>query len=162
MPEGFERVQATVTKADGTLCELCLWLASTPQQRELGLMRVTDLGGPDGMAFLYPEPTSGAFWMKNTVLPLSIGFYGLRRGVPRRVRHGAVHRRPVRHVSHPDDFTVAIETAQGGLAELGIDPAARSTSPVRDQPGSPTSPAPDPGDGTELATQVDVALSQAS
>src|SRR5262245_22192687 len=45
VPEGFDQVAATVTAADGTVCELCLWLAATGEQRALGLMYVTDLGG---------------------------------------------------------------------------------------------------------------------
>ena len=75
VPEGFEQVAATVTAADGTVCELCLWLAETGDQRALGLMYVTDLGGPDGMIFRYDSPTTSAFWMKNTVMPLSIAFF---------------------------------------------------------------------------------------
>ena len=60
VPEGFERVAATVTAADGTVCELCLWLAATGEQRSQGLMFVTDLGGADGMAFRYESPTPAA------------------------------------------------------------------------------------------------------
>ena len=42
VPEGFEQVAATITAADGTVCELCLWLAATGEQRSQGLMFVTD------------------------------------------------------------------------------------------------------------------------
>ena len=28
-----------------------------------------------GMAFVYPEDVRGAFWMKDTLIPLSIAFY---------------------------------------------------------------------------------------
>ena len=75
VPQEFGQVAATVTAADGTVCELCLWLAESGDERELGLMYVTDLGGPDGMVFRYDSPTTAAFWMKNTVMPLSIAFY---------------------------------------------------------------------------------------
>src|SRR5205814_1880522 len=40
VPHGFQQVAATATKADGTVCQLCLWLAGTGDQRELGLMYV--------------------------------------------------------------------------------------------------------------------------
>ena len=95
VPQGFEQVAATVTAADGTVCELCLWLAASGDERELGLMYVTDLGGPDGMVFRYDSPTTAAFWMKNTVMPLSISFFDAGGRIPRRLRHGAVRRRSV-------------------------------------------------------------------
>ena len=39
-------------------------------------MNVDSMGGADGMVFVYDQPTSGAFWMKDTFLPLSIAFFG--------------------------------------------------------------------------------------
>lgn len=65
-----------VTTADGKTREWCLLLADTEQARERGLMNVDDpaLGGYDGMVFAYDKDDSGAFWMKNTLLPLSIVF----------------------------------------------------------------------------------------
>jgi hypothetical protein len=29
----------------------------------------------DGMLFVFPYPTSGGFWMKNTLVPLAIAFF---------------------------------------------------------------------------------------
>ena len=75
---GFAQVGAVITSGDGTRCEVCLLAAETSPQRERGLMEVTDdsLGGYDGMVFIYDTPTPGAFWMKNTPLPLSIAYFG--------------------------------------------------------------------------------------
>ena len=41
-----------------------------------GLMTVTDpgLAGHDGMVFVYPEDSTGGYWMRNTPMPLSIVF----------------------------------------------------------------------------------------
>lgn len=72
----FGTMAVTVTRPDGTTVELCLLLADTDARRSRGLMEVTDLAGYDGMLFSWPEPTSSAFYMFNTVLPLSIAFYG--------------------------------------------------------------------------------------
>ena len=33
-PQGFERVQARVTAADGEVCELCVWLADQTELRD--------------------------------------------------------------------------------------------------------------------------------
>ncbi|HWL43056.1 MAG TPA: DUF192 domain-containing protein [Ilumatobacter sp.] len=74
-PQGFERVAARVTAADGEVCELCVWLADTPDLRSRGLMEVTSMGPAEAMAFVYPGPTTSSFWMKHTVLALSIAFF---------------------------------------------------------------------------------------
>ena len=74
-PEGFEAVAGEITAADGEVCAVCLWAAATPEQRGRGLMAVTDMGGADGMVFLFGEPTTSAFWMRDTPMPLSIAFF---------------------------------------------------------------------------------------
>lgn len=49
-------------------------LALTPVQRSLGLMHRTR-APVDGMLFVFPEGTTGGFWMKNTLVPLKIVFF---------------------------------------------------------------------------------------
>ncbi len=49
-------------------------IATTPQQREHGLMHRASLCADCGMLFVFPAPARHAFWMKNTPLPLSIAF----------------------------------------------------------------------------------------
>lgn len=49
-------------------------LALTPAQRSRGLMHRTKAPG-DGMLFVFPAPTTGGFWMKNTLVPLKIVFF---------------------------------------------------------------------------------------
>ncbi len=38
-------------------------------------MGVTDLGDLDGMVFLLPAPSTGGFWMKDTLIPLDVAFF---------------------------------------------------------------------------------------
>jgi uncharacterized protein len=57
-------------------------LALDPETRTVGLMRRRQ-APKDGMLFVFPEPSSGGFWMKNTLVPLRIVFFD-RHG--RRVR----------------------------------------------------------------------------
>jgi uncharacterized membrane protein (UPF0127 family) len=122
-PRGFDRVLARITSVDGEVCEVCLWLAATTEQRQRGLMGVTDLGDADGMAFVYEAPHTGAFWMKNTLLPLSIGFYA-DDGYLGTFDMQPCTADPCPNYPTPIDFTVAIETELGGLAELGIEPGS--------------------------------------
>lgn len=49
-------------------------VAATGEQREIGLMHVTHMGDNDGMIFLMPTIETATFWMKNTLIPLSIAF----------------------------------------------------------------------------------------
>ena len=49
-------------------------LALTSAQRSLGLMN-RRRAPADGMLFVFPEETNGGFWMKNTLVPLTIAFF---------------------------------------------------------------------------------------
>ncbi len=75
-PEGFSEGVLGVTGSAGTR----VWpviVADTPQSRQRGLMGVTDfaaLGGYAAMVFIFDGDTSGAFWMRDTPLPLRITF----------------------------------------------------------------------------------------
>jgi uncharacterized protein len=48
--------------------------AATAQEREHGLMQRTVLCADCGMLFIFSRAERHTFWMKNTVLPLSIAF----------------------------------------------------------------------------------------
>jgi uncharacterized protein len=49
-------------------------VARTPQQREIGLMFRESMGPNEGMLFAFDEPATQCFWMRNTLLPLSVAF----------------------------------------------------------------------------------------
>jgi uncharacterized membrane protein (UPF0127 family) len=49
-------------------------IAATPAQRERGLMFREKLADNDGMMFLMPSIAPATFWMKNTLIPLSVAF----------------------------------------------------------------------------------------
>lgn len=49
-------------------------LAQTPEQRATGLMFRKTMGTNEGMLFIFDEPGQQCFWMKNTLLPLSVAF----------------------------------------------------------------------------------------
>ena len=51
-------------------------LASTPQQREIGLMFRSAMPASDGMLFVFEQPAQQCFWMRNTLIPLSVAFIG--------------------------------------------------------------------------------------
>lgn len=49
-------------------------LALTQDQRAVGLMK-RRRAPKDGMLFVFPRDTTGGFWMKNTLVPLTIAFF---------------------------------------------------------------------------------------
>ncbi|HEY1102509.1 MAG TPA: DUF192 domain-containing protein [Burkholderiaceae bacterium] len=49
-------------------------VASTPEQRAIGLMLRKDMPQHEGMLFVFDQPHVQCFWMKNTLLPLSAAF----------------------------------------------------------------------------------------
>ena len=124
---GFGEVVVEVRTVDGRIVEWCLLLAETPEQRQRGLMEVTDpgLGGYDGMLFRFESPSDGGFYMRNTPQPLSIAYLDGDGGVV-----SIIQMEPCDDVdgcpSYPsdDEFQLAIEVPveAGGVRSLGIEP----------------------------------------
>jgi uncharacterized protein len=54
---------------------LTVEIAKTHEARANGLMGRTELAEGHGMLFIYSEPQRLVFWMKNTLIPLSIAFF---------------------------------------------------------------------------------------
>ncbi|MES2878480.1 MAG: DUF192 domain-containing protein [Pseudomonadota bacterium] len=49
-------------------------VATSPEQRAIGLMFRKDMPQAEGMLFVFTQATVQCFWMKNTLLPLSAAF----------------------------------------------------------------------------------------
>ena len=49
-------------------------LASTPQERAVGLMFRKEMPVNEGMLFAFAQASEQCFWMKNTLLPLTAAF----------------------------------------------------------------------------------------
>ncbi len=70
----FPRGTATIATGERKVV-LKVEVARTDEQRQRGLMHRRSLARDAGMIFQYPRPSTGAFWMKNTLIPLDIAFY---------------------------------------------------------------------------------------
>lgn len=126
-PDGFTTITARITDADGEVCEVCVWLADTAEERRRGLMGVTDLGDAEGMVFRFDEPVANSFFMLNTPTPLSIAWFA-----PSGDFAATTDMEPCLEV--PDggcplynlgvQYELALEVFQGGLADLGVGPGA--------------------------------------
>ena len=58
---------------------LTVELAETEEQTAQGLMFRKELKEGTGMLFIFPSEELRSFWMKNTFVPLSIGFFNAKK-----------------------------------------------------------------------------------
>jgi uncharacterized membrane protein (UPF0127 family) len=52
-----------------------LEVANNPSSRAIGLMHRTEMSEDQGMLFVFPKTELLSFWMKNTLIPLSLGYF---------------------------------------------------------------------------------------
>ena len=98
-------------------------LALTPQKQAQGLMYRTHLPKDNGMLFVFSEPASQSFWMKNTSIALDIGYF-TKEGILREIYPLYPHSlNAVR--SRRKDIQFALEVNQGWFEEKNLTPGAR-------------------------------------
>jgi len=71
-PSGLRTV--VIDASGGQKIEVRVEIADNPFERARGLMYRTALGEDRGMLFVYPGEQKLSFWMKNTLIPLSIAY----------------------------------------------------------------------------------------
>jgi uncharacterized membrane protein (UPF0127 family) len=92
-------------------------IASTPVDREHGLMQRATLAETDAMLFVFPEESQRVFWMKDTPLPLSIAYIN-KQGVIKEI----LDMKPYSLAPVPSLHAVmyALEVNQGAFSRLGV------------------------------------------
>ena len=99
-----------------------LEVAATEAQRELGLMNRTSLPAGTGMVFLFPADSATGFWMKNTLIPLSIAFVGADGRVVSVHEMVPCKADPCRVYAPGGPYRYAVELAAGAFPAAGIRP----------------------------------------
>ena len=98
--------------------DLTIELATTPEVRSCGLSHRASLAEDRGMLFVYSEPESLTFWMKNTRIPLSIAFIDTAGRI---VSIQKMNPFPLTTVyASPVPSLYALEVNQGWFEENGI------------------------------------------
>ena len=64
----------TITNSTGERVEVPVEIAATDTERERGLMGRTALAEDAGMLFVFDREQQLSFWMKDTLIPLSIAY----------------------------------------------------------------------------------------
>ena len=110
----------TATLTIGTH-KLTAEVATTPDQRSVGLMNRFSLKPDHGMLFIFEKNEPLAFWMRNTYIPLSIAFIAPDGRIV-----NIEDMKPQTDESHwsKGPALYALEMKKGWFAERGIGPGA--------------------------------------
>ncbi|WP_367068422.1 DUF192 domain-containing protein [Oryzisolibacter sp. LB2S] len=97
-------------------------VAATPQQRSTGLMMRRQMPQHEGMLFIFEQPATQCFWMKNTPLPLTAAFVADDGTIV-----NLADMQPLSEASHCSARPVryVLEMNQGWFAKRGIKAGAR-------------------------------------
>jgi len=115
----FERGTVVIDKGRKT-ATLRVEIAQTSEQRSFGLMHRESLARNAGMVFLFPETSRGGFWMKNTLIPLSIAFYDSGGKILRIMLMDPCTEDPCRTYDPGVGYRGALEVNRGTFGRLGV------------------------------------------
>ena len=104
---------------DGTV-SLDVQVADTPDERQRGLMGREGLSPYDGMAFVWEEPVVSSFWMKDTLIPLSIAFWDDAGRIISILDMDPCTEDPCPSYGPDEPFVGAVEVDRGALEERGV------------------------------------------
>jgi uncharacterized membrane protein (UPF0127 family) len=110
--------------AGGPATTVRLEVAADPAARARGLMGRTEVPEGTGMVFLYRADVAEAFWMKNTIVPLSIAFVGADGRVVSVAEMTPCKADPCPTYAPAGPYRYAVELAAGAFAAAGIGPGA--------------------------------------
>ena len=95
-------------------------VASTDAHRAHGLMNRRSLAPNAGMVFLFATPTRAQFWMKDTLIPLSIAFYDRRGRILRILDMAPCRADPCRVYDAGVAYRGALEVNRGAFRRWGV------------------------------------------
>ena len=102
--------------------ELTVEIADENHERQAGMMHRTTMPENEGMLFVFPYPHQSGFWMKNTIVPLSIAYIDPASRVIEIHDMQPGNTKPVESRSARVQY--ALEVNQGWFAKNGIKPGA--------------------------------------
>jgi uncharacterized membrane protein (UPF0127 family) len=120
----FERTTAVV-ETDVRRVELDVEIADTDERREFGLMFRETLPPNSGMVFLYATDQTGGFWMKNTLIPLSIAFWDDRGRIVRILDMDPCRADPCPVYEPTVTYRGALEVNQGAFRRWNVEEGDR-------------------------------------
>lgn len=119
----------TINASGGEKVELQVEIADNDAERERGLMERTALGQNRGMLFVFDSEQTLSFWMKNTLIPLSVAYINSEGRII-----DIQDMQPLDETSHPsaEPAQYALEVNQGYFAERGVEVGDMAKLPVEE------------------------------
>jgi uncharacterized membrane protein (UPF0127 family) len=111
--------------AGGPATTVRLEVAADPATRARGLMGRTEVPEGTGMVFLYRADVTEAFWMKNTLVPLSIAFVAADGRVVSVAEMTPCKADPCPTYAPAGPYRYAVELAAGSFPAAGVGPGAK-------------------------------------
>ncbi|HET7479874.1 MAG TPA: DUF192 domain-containing protein [Rubrobacteraceae bacterium] len=118
----------TIDASGGEKVKIRVEIADTPAEQEKGLMFRKSLGKDRGMLFVFPDEQVRSFWMKNTLIPLSIAYIDSDGRIIDLQEMKALDDQPPHYVS-AGPARYALEANKGYFEEHGVKVGARAELP---------------------------------
>ena len=116
----FQRGVAVLETGGGEV-RVQVEIAETGEQRQTGLMFRENLAPDAGMVFLVDQPSDGAFWMKNTLVPLSVAFLDADGTIMVILNMEPCPEEPCPLYDPHREWMGALEVNQGFFEEAGVE-----------------------------------------
>jgi hypothetical protein len=110
---------------EGRAVTVRLEVAADPAARARGLMGRREVPAGTGMVFLYPDDVAEAYWMKNTLVPLSIAFVAADGRVVSVAEMTPCRADPCPSYAPAGPYRYAVELAAGAFPAAGVGEGAR-------------------------------------
>lgn len=98
-------------------------VAAQPDEMQKGLMYRKAMGEEEGMIFVFGKPQRMSFWMRNTEIPLDIGYFDAH-GVLKEIYPMYPHDESAVRSRSPE-LQFCLEMNQGWYASKGVKPGAQ-------------------------------------
>jgi uncharacterized membrane protein (UPF0127 family) len=115
--KGLEQRTLDIELAGGGRVSLEAEIAKTETERETGLMFRTELPDGTGMLFIFETDEVLSFWMKDTLIPLSIAFINYD-GILLEIKD--MYPRDLSSVHSSRSVRYALEVPQGWFSRAGV------------------------------------------
>ena len=112
-------------ETDAGEVEVAVEVADDDEERQAGLMNRESLPADAGMIFLFEEDSSGGFWMKNTLIPLSIAFADAGGTILRILDMEPCEADPCEIYDPGVFYRTALEVNKGAFDRLGVEEGDR-------------------------------------
>ena len=109
-----------VVRTDAGERSLSVRVADSEAERAQGLMGVHDLPTDEGMAFVFEEPSTSTFWMRDTPIPLAIAFVGEDGHILTITEMTPCPSDPCHTYAADGPYTLAVEANAGWFGANGV------------------------------------------